>query len=697
MNTIPLFSIAIAYSIGIVLGKYIHIGLGWIYGICLITVCLSIISSKGKNYFLLLTAIVIGCLFYTMDSQLLPANHISHLINYKGTIIGSIVDYPQIYSNRTQFTLEAESVGGIKVQGKVQVGLAWMDNRFEYGDKILLVGKLQQPFSLKNPNGFDYQQYLAHQKIRVVCWIQGDDQIKRIGKGKINPIMAFSVMIKNRAVKSIYQLLPQPQSSFLDGVILGNRTSLPKNIQKWFADTGTLHILAVSGMNVALVVITFFFFFRLFGINKRLAYLLNIPVVIIFCLVTGCVPSVMRASLMAIIFLVSRNLLERDIDIYHVIGLAALICLVPCPQMLFDISFQLSFLAVLGIIYLTPFISEKLMLFMPKWLALIIATTLGAQLATTPLLSCCFHKMSLISVASNAIIVPLVGLITPLGLMSFGLNEISYKLACLITYPNYLLITFLLICVEFFASVPYACIPVASPSPMDIAIYYLSLITIRHTNKIGWRNAGLICLVMLNLFLCEQIIDSKDKHGITSTFFDIKKGSVAYLEFENNKGLLINIDTKKGDMEQVVLPFLQVKGVKTIDVVIGDTGTLDKEVKIGLRFEGNIPSGKITGCGDAHIFINPMGIQIDHDGVRLLFPIKDGYQIEPSDKRIILNVPTTKIARTLENKADAKIMVISRGCKWQGDNDPHILMIKERGVIIITTDGKDIIPVPSGR
>jgi len=700
MNTIPLFSITIAYIIGIVMGRYIHIGLGWIYGICLVIVCLSIVFSRGKNYLLLLTTMAIGCLFYSMDSQLLPANHISHFINYKGTIIGNIIDYPQIYSNRTQFTIEAESVGGIKTCGKVQVGLAWMDNRFEYGDKVLLVGMIRQPFSLKNPDGFDFGQYLAHQKILVVCCIQGDNQIKRIGRGRVNPIMAFSVMIKNRAVKSIYQLLPQPQSSFLDGVILGNRTSLPKNIQKWFADTGTLHILAVSGMNVALVVITFFFFFRLFGISKKLAYLLNIPIIIIFCLVTGCVPSVLRASLMAILFLISRNLLDRDISIYHVIGLAALICLVPCPQMVFDLSFQLSFLAVLGIVYLTPFISEKLLFFLPRWLALIIATTLGAQLATTPLLSCSFHKMSLISLASNAIVVPLVGLITPLGLISFGLNIISYKLAWLIAYLNYLLITLLLICVEFFASIPYACIPVSSPSFLDIAIYYLVLITISLASKIGWRNVVLICLIAANLFLWEQVVLSRDKAGLTATFFDIKKGSVAYLEFENNKRMLINIDTKEGDMEQVVLPFLQAKGLRMINVVIGDTGALDKEIKIWLRFGENIPSGRITGCGNAPIFINPMGIQIDHGRVRFLFPISPlskegsglfGYQLDPSKgKQVILNVPTIKIARTLENKTDAKIMIISRGCKWQGDKDSRILSIKEGGAVIITTDGEDM-------
>lgn len=704
MNTNPLFSIAIAYITGIVLGRYIYIGIGWIYGICLIIACLSLVSSRGKNHFFLLMALMIGWLFYALDTQILSVNHISHFTGYKGAIIGNIIDHPQVYKSntsgdgRTRFTLEAESiviqVSRKKVCGKVQVTLLWIDNNLKYGDKILLNGKIQQPFSLKNPGGFDYRQYLAHQKILVTCQIQGDDQIKRIGQVRVNPIITFSAMIKDYAVKSIYQLLPEPQSYFLDGVILGNRTYLPRYIQEWFSDTGTLHILAVSGMNVVLVIVTFFFFFRLFKMDKRLAYLLNIPIVIIFCLVTGCVPSVLRASIMAIIFLISCNLLDRDITIYQTIGLAALICLVPYPQMVFDLSFQLSFLAVLGIVYLAPPISDKLLFFLPKWLSLTIATTLGAQLATTPLLSYSFHKMSLISLASNAIVVPLVGLITPLGLISFGLNIISYKLAWLIAYLNYLLINLLLICVEFFASIPYACIPVASPSLMDIASYYLTLITIRHIDKIGWRNAGLICLMAANLFLWEQVI-IRDRDGLTATFLDIEKGSVAYLEFEDGRKMLINTNAKGWDMEYIVSPFLQGSGVKTIDVSIGDTRALDKKIKIGLKLEKDLPFGRITGCGIGHIITNPRGILIDYGNIRFLFPISPlskrtrEFPDSPS-KQIILNIPTRRIARELEHKVDTGVVVINKGYNWQDNKNLHIFKIEEKGAVMVTTNGEEV-------
>jgi competence protein ComEC len=721
MNAIPLFSIAITYITGIVLGRYINIGIGWIYGICLLIVFLSLAASRGKNYFLLLTALMIGWLFYTIDSHLFPANHISYLAGYKGTIIGNIIDHPQTYevspsdrgipysNGRTRFTLEAKSLVGIKtglepvptssknkntICGKVQVTLSWTDNNLKYGDKILLTGELQKPFSLKNPGGFNYRQHLAHQKILITCWIQDDNKIKRIGQTQVNPIITFSAMIKDYAVKSIYQLLPEPQSYFLDGVILGNRTYLPRHIQKWFSDTGTLHILAVSGMNVALVVISFFFFFRLFGMSKKLAYLLNIPVIIIFCLVTGCVPSVLRASLMAILFLISCNLLDRDINIYHVLGLAALICLVPCPQMVFDLSFQLSFLAVLGIIYFSPIISDKLLFFLPRWLSLTIATTLGAQLATIPILSYSFHKMSLISLASNAIVVPLIGLITPLGLISFGLNILSYKLAWLVSYLNYLLITLSLICVEFLASVPYACIPVSSPSFMDIVIYYLVLITISLTSKLGWRNAVLICLAAANLFLWEQVSLSRDKAGLTATFLDVEKGGVAYLELKDGRGILINSGAKEWDMENIVLPFLQGSGVKTITVAIGDTEALAKEIKIGLKLGRDLPSGRIIGCGMGHITTSSRGIQIDYGKVRFLFPIsplskKVREFPDSSGKWTILNMPTRRIAKGLEHIVNAEVVVINKGCSWQGNIKSHVFRIEEKGAVIVTTNGED--------
>ena len=249
---------------------------------------------------------------------------------------------------------------------------------------------------------------------------------------------------------------------------------------------------------------------------------------------------------------------------------------------------------------------------------------------------------------------------------------------------------------------------------MDIVTYYLVLITIRHVDKIGWRNAGLICLIAANLFLWEQVI-GRDRDGLTATFLDIEKGSVACLEFEDGKKMLINTNAKEWDMENIVLPFLQGFGIKTIDVAIGDTGALDKKIKIGLKLGKDFPCGRIIGCGRENeatpltIVTDSRGIRIDYGRVRFLFPISPlskrvrefsglvgsegelhGCQIDPSGKRTILNVPTNRIAKELEHKVNAGIVVINQGCKWQGNKNPHIFRIKEKGAAIITTNGEEV-------
>jgi ComEC/Rec2-related protein len=642
-----------------------------------------------------LTSIAIGCLFYTINSQIIPSNHVSYFIGYKGIFSGSIINYPQVSNGKTEFILGIEYIRSREVSGKVKITLPWEDTRFNYGDRVEIIGRIHKPYSLRNPCVFNYQKYLSYQKIFAACTVHRGTQIKKIGKGRRNPIIELSSKIRDKIVKIIYYILPEPHASFLDGVILGNRTHLPKEIQRWFEDTGTLHILAVSGMNVMLVVITFLFFFQTIGINKRLAYLLNIPIVIIFCLVTGWQPSVVRASIMTIIFLISKYIFERDVDVFHVLGLSALICLIPYPHLIFDISFQLSFSAVWGILYFTPFI-QKWLWFLPKWLGIIIATTSGAQLATIPLLAYYFHKVSLVSLIANIVVVPLVGLITPIGLITFGVSWISLYLGWLITCVNYVFISLLLIFVEYCAQMPYTCLNVSTPSLVEICIYYILLISIRNIQNIGWKNVILICLISVNLILWKHIVCIYTS-TINAIVFEVTRGRIIYFQFKDKKDMLIALSVKPQDIKWAVLPFLKAKGTNEIKIVILNQPKIEnilKEDNIDLNLVVKdilYTTGKITGCDDISISLNSNIIYVSYRDVIFLFPISKVINNYPSDldknKFIILCVDNLSDCNKLSFKSDVIITTKDLTGYNYYEISRKVYCTQKTGAIIISTNG----------
>ncbi len=167
--------------------------------------------------------------------------------------MGTIVKEPEIRENKIFLAVKGE-----KTKGLTQVILYNSPTSYNYGDKIKVKGKLEKPSSARNPGGFDYQAYLARKGIYTLIRIKNEENIERIGIGKVNPAVKFPLRVKEKMIGIIRQTLEDPQAAVLEGIMFGKRSALPSEIRETFSNVGVAHILAVSGLHVMLGSFIFF-------------------------------------------------------------------------------------------------------------------------------------------------------------------------------------------------------------------------------------------------------------------------------------------------------------------------------------------------------------------------------------------------------------------------------------------------------
>ena len=479
----PLLVLILTYILGIILGSYLKLPLlpvarqvVYLFSLLLGIFLLTFLFFFRKKT--LLTNISLLASFFLFGLFLC----LSHLASWQGganilesgpgdeqILIGTIVKEPQIREERILLTLRGE-----RIKGLTQVIVYNFHSSYSYGDKIKLKGEIEKPSGLRNPGGFNYQAYLARKGIYTLIRIKDEGNIEKIGIGKVNLVVKFALKTKEKMIGIIRQTLEDPQAAVLEGIMFGKRSSLPKQIREDFSNVGVGHILAVSGLHVMLILFMFLAFFGASGLPTRFSAVLTIMCIISYALIVGGRPSVIRASLMAVAGL-SALILERDRDFLTSIALAALVILLVNPLSLFEVSFQLSFMVVLSIICLAPYLKTITLRFLPKWLALSLSLSLSAWLGALPLIACYFNKVSPIAVVANLLIVPLTGIVIALGFLTCLAGTVSLGLAGILGAANWLVLSVLVKAVRVFASLPYAFLSVSPPPLILIVGYYGSI------------------------------------------------------------------------------------------------------------------------------------------------------------------------------------------------------------------------------
>lgn len=476
----------------------------WAYGIVLASAGIILFSIKEKKPVLISPILLLLVLGYLSIQPWIvpkfPPHHIIHFLDTHPWKITGVIDTPvDRYPNRQKMILHAEFLEynekSFSVAGRIRLTVAGKGPDFRQGDRVALFSKIKSIRNFNNPGGFDYKRHMMFKKVWGSAYVSAQKitLIHRQSGGKVGQFIA-------EERRNISDLIDQTgngkEQAVLKAVIIGDKNAISKDLRNTFNRAGVSHLLAISGLHIGIVATVAFFFLRwilshihLFLRNawtKKGAVLLSLIPVFIYGLLSGMSPSTQRAVIMVSVFL-AAFLFEREHDPMNTLALAAILILIVHPPALYSISFQLSFTAVLAIIYglsktgpLWESVKHKAS---KPWKTGLVTklfyfsmASVFAVLGTLPLVMFYFNQISLVGIPTNFIMVPLIGFVViPLGLLGVFLYPVTvfgsllcFKAGAAVLGPTLGVLTFL-------ADLPFAAIKTVTPSFLEICCFYLFL------------------------------------------------------------------------------------------------------------------------------------------------------------------------------------------------------------------------------
>ncbi len=522
LTALPLLWISLAFLAGILLGSAVEAPAAAQYaapllgaaGLCLaaslLTNRLSFMEKLRERLParlspLLLAAFLLAGAGRFLLAQPAPGERNLAQVNGGGVvqITGVLVEPPDARDAYTQLRLRAETLraGGdattpeIPVEGlllaRVPNGDAW-----RYGDRVQVTGKAEAP---PEDEGFSYRDYLARQGIYTYLPYA---QARPLGENVGNPFLTALYAFQGRALATVEHLFPPPESPLLAGILLGVETGIPATLQEAFKSTGTAHIIAISGFNIAILAGLFAgLFSRLLG--RRWGFLAAVAAIALYTALVGGAAAVVRAAIMGALALFAQQLGRRGAGLNTLVFTAALMCAFN-PSFLWDVGFQLSFMATLGLVlYAEPLQAAFLRLAGPRlpggWaqrlagpLGEYFLFTLAAQITTLPVMLYHFQRVSRVAVLANPLVLPpqpavmiLGGLATLLGMLWLPLGQAVAGLA----WP---LVAYTIRAVELLAAVPSGALATGGMSLPAVVAFYALLLGLTFKRPDGRRLRALL-------------------------------------------------------------------------------------------------------------------------------------------------------------------------------------------------------------
>jgi len=399
--------------------------------------------------------------------------HIGAWYDKKVIIVGHVITEPQVRESNIKITLRIESVMHdseiIYPQENVIVNVSkFFDSQI--GDKVRATGILEKPENFNNDNGleFDYVNFLAKDRIFSLMYFANVEVIGR----DTHFVMSRALFdIKNAFLKKISTVLPSPQSELLGGLLLGVKQSLGKSLETDFRRVGLIHVVVLSGYNITIIIVAVFA--MLSRLPRFIKYGAGVLFIILFALMVGLGSTVVRASIMSVIA-ISAKVLGRDYNVNRALFLAGYVMVLWNPMILFhDPSFQLSFLATLGLINLSGRISEWLS-WLPERAGFreIVSSTISTQIAVLPLILKMTGEISVIALPVNLIVLPLIPATMLVGFITGVAAYVWWPIGFVIGFMANLLLSFELWMVETFSSLSFAVAQVPAPSAFVTVLFY---------------------------------------------------------------------------------------------------------------------------------------------------------------------------------------------------------------------------------
>lgn len=530
-----------------------------------------------------------------------PSDHIATAPDRVPVIIDGILSAdPESLGDRVRFWLDAERIddgrGWRQAHGVVVLWVREVEQRWSVGDRVYAQVTLRRPRNAGNPGEFDLEAYWARRGVYVTAFADGDWALDRVGH--VDGGLAERLARWRRGVGDMMRRsMPEPEAAVLSALIVGTQGELPRELRAAFSRAGVSHVLSISGLHVGLVAGAGYAAVRwllarsrwlLLAANvPKLAAGLSVVPVLLYAGIAGSNVATTRSVIMVIVF-AGAVLVDRQRHLIASLALAVCLILVSAPGSALDISFQLSFVAVLGLVlglerfwpWWKRWEEARLVRLRRGWVARLarpvavyVVVSLSALAATMPLTALHFNQISLVALVANAVVLPLLGsaavILGLVAAMSYlvwqPLAQFCLQLAVPVVWLGVRL-------VELCAAIPYAAVHVVTPTALELMLTYGGLLAmVRLFGRA--RRLALTAVAIVALGDAAWWYAERYRHGdLRVTFLSVGQGECAVVELPGGEVMIVDGGGSSSDTfdigERVVAPFLWSRKIAHVDYLV---------------------------------------------------------------------------------------------------------------------------------
>ena len=598
-----------------------------------------------RNWIILMALLPGGYFSPALSDYSQPSNHILNHIDEsrRTTLVGTLIEPPESVEHKMLFHVNVDKIQSgetqVDVTGRVrlthyQSGL--IRESFHAGDIVRFSQvRLKRPRNFKNPGAFDYQGYLKSKGISVIGSLSKNSSIEKLGESPLPFIKTLQINLRGHLLKTLDAQFSGQEAALLKAMLLGQKNSLSDEIKESYIATGMSHLMAVSGLHVGFVAGSAFIIFwplAFYGLLKynpewaqsgaarKLAAFLCFFPVLFYLLLVGPKITALRAGFLVVAFLFAI-LVDRERDLFNTLLIAAFLILIWNPRAVLDVSFQLSFAAMAGILFVVKHITvppddpidrmgeqpwfrrflwsvpfeeqlelsplQKCSLSLKKYFAASACISLAVYLCTLPFLIFHFNQVSLIGIFLNLLMVPLASVLIPLALFAVSLGTVLPALGWILSFPLHLLLKCFLVIPKFFASFSYASVYVPSPPRMWTLLYFSVLfggtwLLTKKSNpsmdsphpkkfrlEVLQKASLVVAFLAMTVWLVWPRFPERHSEILQVSILDVGQGESIFIEFPNRETMILDgggfyknsLDVGKA----VVAPFLWNRGIGHID------------------------------------------------------------------------------------------------------------------------------------
>ncbi len=551
------------------------------------------------KFYCILLIFFIGGLFNSLATG--QSADLSQYIDAKEKVIieGTVLTPPRISEDIKRFELRLEKIifnqRVILLNEKILTTVYNVSPTFQVGERIRFPARMRSFKNFNNPGGYDYEAAMKNRGLLLNASISDGRYIVPMGRGNPGFLIGTLESLRRPVRDFLANNLSHQNQAIYRALLLGEREAIDNHLREPFNISGLGHMLAVSGLHIGLIAWLSFYLFRWLlslsyaltlktDIRKIAAFFTCLSVFAYTCL-AGFQVSALRAMIMVIVYLISI-LIEREKEIWSTLALAAMIILAIDPRALTGISFQLTFLAVTGIIWLTPLFQNLIPNPFPQsghkrvlytgynYITGIIAASVSAFIFLLPVILFYFQRISFVTIPANLMTVPILGFwVLPLGLLSSLFIPFSHSIAGFIIDMGSLGLDFMMAIIRFWAGLKYASIWMVTPNLFEIILFYCLIFFIIYIRKCRWAKIGLAVLLLITLADASYwIYMTRFDSNMKVTFLDVGQGNAALIMFPGKERMLIDgggFRTGTFDTgESIVMPFLLRSKILRVDYIV---------------------------------------------------------------------------------------------------------------------------------